>query len=40
MLLNCEVRCVIKFLKAGVTGSEIHRRLSNVCNATYPQPKT
>ncbi len=27
---DCEVRVVIKFLNASVTGSEIHRRLSNV----------
>ncbi len=36
-----EVRAVIKFLNVdGVTGSEIHRRLSNAYGAPYPWPKT
>ncbi len=31
---DCEVRAVINFLNAeGVTGSEIHRRLSNIYGA-------
>ncbi len=38
---DCEVRAVIKFLNAeGVTGSEIHRRLSNIYGAGMSQPKT
>ncbi len=30
---DCEVQAVMKFLNAGVTGLEIHRRLSNVYGA-------
>ncbi len=30
---DCEVRAVIKFLNAGVTGLKIHRRLSNIHGA-------
>ncbi len=37
---DCKMRPVIKFLNAeGATGLEIHRRLSNVYCAPYPQPK-
>ncbi len=41
VLPDCKVWAVIKFLNAeGVTGLDIHRRLSNVYSAPYPQPKT
>ncbi len=37
---DCEVRAVIKFLNVeGVTGSEIHQKLSNVYGAGTNQPK-
>ncbi len=40
-LSNYRVRAAIKFLKGeGVTGLKIHRRLSKVCGAPYPQSKT
>ncbi len=39
-LSDREMRVVIKFLNAeGVTGSEIHRELSDVYGAPNPQPK-
>ncbi len=40
-LSNCEVQAVIKFLNAEcVTGLEIHHRLSNIHDASYPRLKT
>ncbi len=38
---DCELRALIKFFNVeGVTVLEIHRRLSNVYGAPYPQLKT